>query len=191
MFNFFPVTAAPDPGHCRVRHGGGGHLARGIRDPDAALGWARVGFVWACALAWFVVTDRVKLLAYRALDPVRPEGGAPIRWGCRTVAQDAGSGSESCQAACAIRARYGAAGCRTSSADTVGPFQAVAAVGSALTRAVWSSTATTGRRYPSFTSGRCLYRGSPRPRVSSARPRYFRRRAASCPRPPNHALLHH
>jgi H+-transporting ATPase len=42
-----------------------------------ALGWARVGFVWAYALAWFLVTDRVKLLAYRVLDPVRPDGVAP------------------------------------------------------------------------------------------------------------------
>ena len=42
-----------------------------------ALGWARVGFVWAYALAWFLVTDRVKLLAYRVLEPVRPDGVAP------------------------------------------------------------------------------------------------------------------
>ena len=29
-------------------------------------------FVWAYALAWFLVNDRVKLLAYRILDPAVP-----------------------------------------------------------------------------------------------------------------------
>jgi H+-transporting ATPase len=33
------------------------------------LKWALV--VWGYALAWFLVTDRVKLLAYRLLDPVK------------------------------------------------------------------------------------------------------------------------
>jgi H+-transporting ATPase len=33
------------------------------------LGWAWALFVWGYALAWFLVTDRVKLLAYRAFDP--------------------------------------------------------------------------------------------------------------------------
>jgi H+-transporting ATPase len=32
------------------------------------LGWARAGLVWAYALAWFLVNDRVKLAAYRWLD---------------------------------------------------------------------------------------------------------------------------
>jgi H+-transporting ATPase len=33
------------------------------------LGWGWAVFVWAYALAWFLVNDRVKLLAYRIFDP--------------------------------------------------------------------------------------------------------------------------
>ena len=33
------------------------------------LGWGWAGFVWAYALAWALVNDRVKLLAYRIFDP--------------------------------------------------------------------------------------------------------------------------
>ncbi len=32
------------------------------------LGWGWAGFVWAYALAWFLLNDRVKLLAYRVFD---------------------------------------------------------------------------------------------------------------------------
>ncbi|HUX86043.1 MAG TPA: plasma-membrane proton-efflux P-type ATPase [Chloroflexota bacterium] len=35
------------------------------------LGWGWALFVWGYALAWFLVTDRVKLLAYRVLDPTK------------------------------------------------------------------------------------------------------------------------
>jgi len=35
------------------------------------LGWGWAGFVWGYALAWFLVNDRVKLLAYRIFDPVK------------------------------------------------------------------------------------------------------------------------
>jgi H+-transporting ATPase len=35
------------------------------------LGWGWAMFVWAYALVWFLVNDRVKLLAYRILDPVK------------------------------------------------------------------------------------------------------------------------
>ena len=35
------------------------------------LGWKWAGFVWGYALLWFVVNDRVKLLAYRIFDPVK------------------------------------------------------------------------------------------------------------------------
>jgi H+-transporting ATPase len=38
----------------------------------APLGWYWAGIVWVYALAWFVVNDRVKLAAYRILDPQRP-----------------------------------------------------------------------------------------------------------------------
>ena len=35
------------------------------------LGWRWAGFVWGYALAWFLVNDRVKLLAYRIFDPTK------------------------------------------------------------------------------------------------------------------------
>ena len=35
------------------------------------LGWRWTGFVWGYALIWFLVNDRVKLLAYRILDPTK------------------------------------------------------------------------------------------------------------------------
>jgi H+-transporting ATPase len=35
------------------------------------LGWGWAGFVWAYALAWALVNDRVKLLAYRIFDPTK------------------------------------------------------------------------------------------------------------------------
>jgi H+-transporting ATPase len=37
------------------------------------LGWGWALFVWGYALAWFLVNDRVKLLAYRVFDPVKAE----------------------------------------------------------------------------------------------------------------------
>ncbi len=37
------------------------------------LGWGWAMFVWAYALAWFLVNDRVKLLAYRIFDPTKAE----------------------------------------------------------------------------------------------------------------------
>ena len=33
------------------------------------LGWGWVLFIWGYALAWFLVSDRMKLLAYRIFDP--------------------------------------------------------------------------------------------------------------------------
>ncbi len=38
------------------------------------LGWGWAAFVWGYALAWFLVNDRVKLLAYRILDPMKAPG---------------------------------------------------------------------------------------------------------------------
>ncbi len=35
------------------------------------LGWEWAGFVWGYALVWFLVSDRVKLLAYRIFDPIK------------------------------------------------------------------------------------------------------------------------
>jgi H+-transporting ATPase len=41
------------------------------------LGWGWAGFVWVYALAWALVSDRVKLLAYRIFDPQVP--GPPTK----------------------------------------------------------------------------------------------------------------
>jgi H+-transporting ATPase len=38
------------------------------------LGWPRALLVWGYALVWFLASDRVKLLAYRILDPVKDKG---------------------------------------------------------------------------------------------------------------------
>ena len=37
------------------------------------LGWRWAGFVWVYAISWFLLNDRVKLLAYKILDRVRAE----------------------------------------------------------------------------------------------------------------------
>jgi H+-transporting ATPase len=36
-----------------------------------SIGWGYAAFVWGYALAWFLVTDRAKLVAYRVLDPIK------------------------------------------------------------------------------------------------------------------------
>ena len=48
------------------------------------LGWGWAGFVWGYALAWFLINDRVKLLAYRIFDhpkaaviPTKPDDLVP------------------------------------------------------------------------------------------------------------------
>jgi H+-transporting ATPase len=38
----------------------------------APLGWKWAGLVWAYALVWALINDRVKLLAYRIFDPSKP-----------------------------------------------------------------------------------------------------------------------
>ena len=35
------------------------------------LGWGWALFVWGYALVWFILNDRVKMLAYRIFDPVK------------------------------------------------------------------------------------------------------------------------
>jgi len=52
------------------------------------LGWGWALFVWAYALAWFLVNDRVKLLAYRIFDPVKPSP-EPTRGGAAGMAGQA------------------------------------------------------------------------------------------------------
>jgi H+-transporting ATPase len=37
------------------------------------LGWRWAGFVWVYALAWALVNDRVKLLAYKIFDPIKAD----------------------------------------------------------------------------------------------------------------------
>ena len=41
------------------------------------LGWGWAGFVWGYAFLWFLVNDRIKLLAYRIFDPVKKTGAKP------------------------------------------------------------------------------------------------------------------
>jgi len=41
------------------------------------LPWEYALLVWGYALAWFLLTDRIKLLAYRILDPVEPVAPVP------------------------------------------------------------------------------------------------------------------
>jgi len=40
------------------------------------LGWGWAAFVWGYALGWFLINDRIKLLAYRIFDPVKAPGTA-------------------------------------------------------------------------------------------------------------------
>jgi H+-transporting ATPase len=43
------------------------------------LGWGWAAFVWGYALAWFLINDRIKLLAYRIFDPVKAQAKPGIR----------------------------------------------------------------------------------------------------------------
>jgi H+-transporting ATPase len=47
----------------------------GLFMPPIGWGWALM--VWGYSLAWFLVNDRVKLLAYRIFDPVKKAGAKP------------------------------------------------------------------------------------------------------------------
>jgi hypothetical protein len=48
------------------------------------LGWGWALFVWGYAVAWFLATDPVILLAYRVLDPIKTD---PMRTGAGRVAR--------------------------------------------------------------------------------------------------------
>ena len=52
------------------------------------LGWGWAGFVWGYALAWFLVNDRVKLLAYRVFDPVKTESKPEVKAKPKPEAKD-------------------------------------------------------------------------------------------------------
>jgi H+-transporting ATPase len=43
------------------------------------IGWGYAGIVWGYALAWFIVNDRVKLLAYRIFDSPHAAAAAKAR----------------------------------------------------------------------------------------------------------------
>jgi H+-transporting ATPase len=42
----------------------------------APLGWKWAGFIWGYAIAWALVNDRIKLLAYRIFDPPKAQATA-------------------------------------------------------------------------------------------------------------------
>ena len=52
------------------------------------LGWGWAGFVWGYALLWFLVNDRVKLLAYRIFDPVKTEPKTEAKTDAKTVPKE-------------------------------------------------------------------------------------------------------
>jgi H+-transporting ATPase len=52
------------------------------------IGWTPALMVWAYALAWFIVNDGVKLLAYRLVDPA---GRALLMPRSAPIAQEAGN----------------------------------------------------------------------------------------------------
>jgi H+-transporting ATPase len=45
----------------------------------APLGWKWAGFVWGYAIAWALINDRIKLLAYKIFDPVKGEPKAETK----------------------------------------------------------------------------------------------------------------
>jgi H+-transporting ATPase len=52
------------------------------------LGWKWTGFVWAYALIWALVSDQVKLLAYRLLDPVKVDTASETQSEYKSEAKD-------------------------------------------------------------------------------------------------------
>jgi H+-transporting ATPase len=81
------------------------------------LGWGYAALVWGYALVWFLLTDRIKLLAYRLLDPVKANP-VPIVAGVPAEVPSAGTGP-------AIDLRREAAPKATVAAKaTVAPFHA-------------------------------------------------------------------
>ena len=66
---FWSIRPAPSSiGGC-ARHTNGGYFDCGLWAVYDASGWGWAAFVWGYALVWFLVNDRVKLLAYRIFDP--------------------------------------------------------------------------------------------------------------------------
>jgi H+-transporting ATPase len=79
------------------------------------LGWGWALFVWGYALAWFLVNDRVKLLAYRILDPPKPSPTSKQRPSPKPGGSRAKRGSPD-SSACRVQGRrprcYQTSGCR-------------------------------------------------------------------------------
>ena len=42
------------------------------------IGWKLAGLVWGYAIVWALLTDRVKLLGYRFLDPLKADAAKPV-----------------------------------------------------------------------------------------------------------------
>ena len=55
------------------------------------LGWGWAGFVWGYAIVWFLVTDRVKLVAYRVLDHFKAETKMETKTDAKSDAKPAAS----------------------------------------------------------------------------------------------------
>jgi H+-transporting ATPase len=45
----------------------------------APIGWGWAMFVWGYALIWFLLNDRIKLLAYRIFDPAKPKTASDLQ----------------------------------------------------------------------------------------------------------------
>jgi H+-transporting ATPase len=55
----------------------------------APLGWKWAGFVWAYALVWALLNDRIKLLAYKIFDPVKADAKPEVKAEAKPVAEGA------------------------------------------------------------------------------------------------------
>ena len=55
----------------------------------APLGWKWAGFVWAYALVWALINDRIKLLAYKIFDPAKAGAKPEVKAEAKTVATGA------------------------------------------------------------------------------------------------------
>jgi H+-transporting ATPase len=51
----------------------------------APLGWKWAGFVWAYALVWALLNDRIKLLAYKIFDPVKADAKPDVKVEAKAV----------------------------------------------------------------------------------------------------------
>ena len=79
-------TPGLDPVGGSMRDPGCGNAGCGLwRGLVTPLGWRYAGIVWGYAFAWFLVTDPVKLLAYKVLDAVKadtePQANAGLKPG--------------------------------------------------------------------------------------------------------------